>query len=124
MHNTVRTLLTTASSAVLLASIAISTLSVANADEAADVTEGKAIAFSKKLGNCLSCHAIDDGVMPGDIGPPLIAMKARFPDREALKNQIYDARTANPETFMPPFGAHEILTESELDKVVSYIHSL
>lgn len=124
MRNTVRTVLFSASSAVLLGSIMISTLSVANADEAADITEGKEIAFSKKLGNCLSCHAIADGVMPGNIGPPLIAMQARFPDRETLKNQIYDARIANPETFMPPFGAHEILTESELEKVVTYIHSL
>ena len=124
MRNTVRTMLTAASSAVLLGSIAVSTLSVANADEAADMAEGKEIAFSTKLGNCLSCHAIADGVMPGNIGPPLISMKARFPDREALKSQIYDSREANPETFMPPFGAHEILTESELEKVVTYIHSL
>ncbi len=124
MRNTVRTLLTAASSAVLLGSIAVSTQSVANADEAADIAEGKEIAFSKKLGNCLSCHEIADGVMPGNIGPPLLAMKARFPDREALRSQIYDSRVANPETFMPPFGAHEILTESELEKVVTYIHSL
>ncbi|MCB1754903.1 MAG: sulfur oxidation c-type cytochrome SoxX [Gammaproteobacteria bacterium] len=117
-------MLAAASSAVLFGSIATSVISVANADEASDIAEGKEIAFSTKLGNCLSCHAIEGGEMPGNIGPPLLAMKARFPDREKLKSQIYDSRVANPTTIMPPFGAHEILTADELEKVVSYIHSL
>jgi sulfur-oxidizing protein SoxX len=30
----------------------------------------------------------------------------------------------NPNTMMPPFGRHEIMTEAEIDKVVEFIHSL
>ena len=67
---------------------------------------------------------MDDGSLPGNIGPPLIAMKARFPDKSALRAQIYDSRVRNPNTIMPPFGPHEIISESEIDKVTEYVWSL
>jgi len=51
-------------------------------------------------------------------------MKMRFPDREVLKAQIADPRVRNPNTNMPPYGAHYILTDQELDWVVDYVHSL
>ncbi len=124
MRNTVRVILTAASSAVLFGAVALTATGVASADEAADISKGKEIALDRKKGNCLGCHAMDGGEMPGNIGPPLLAMKTRFPDREKLKAQIGDPRIANPNTIMPPFGAHEILTADELDKVVTYIHSL
>jgi sulfur-oxidizing protein SoxX len=53
-----------------------------------------------------------------------MAMKQRFPDREVLRAQIWDARGRNPRTIMPPFGAHGILTPEEVDLVTDYIHSL
>ncbi len=124
MQNTIRAMLSLASGVVLLSSIAVASVNPAIADEAADIVKGKQIAFNRKLGNCLTCHAMDDGEMPGNIGPPLVVMKARFPDREVLKNQIFDSRIKNPNTIMPPFGAFEILTAEELDLVVTYIHSL
>ena len=41
------------------------------ADSSADViAEGKRLAFDRQKGNCLSCHLIEDGVMPGTHGPP------------------------------------------------------
>jgi sulfur-oxidizing protein SoxX len=51
-------------------------------------------------------------------------MKARFPDKKAMRDQIWDATVRNPNTMMPPFGKHKILTEKELDKVVDYIYTL
>ena len=94
------------------------------ADDAKKIEEGKKLSFDTKKGNCLACHMIIGGEMPGNIGPPLIAMKARFPDVAKLRAQIADSREMNPNTIMPPFGAHGILTDDELDKVVAYIHSL
>jgi sulfur-oxidizing protein SoxX len=88
------------------------------------VAEGKKIAFHRKKGNCLACHAIEGGNLPGNIGPPLVNMKERYPDKQALRMQIYDATKNNPNTIMPPFGKHEILTSKELDKVVEYIWTL
>lgn len=89
-----------------------------------NIEEGKKIAFSRPKGNCLACHMIIGGASPGNIAPPLIAMKARFPDKQVLRDQIQDASKRNPETSMPLFGRYEILTEAELDKVVDYIYSL
>ncbi len=53
------------------------------------ISEGKKLTFDRKKGNCLACHMIDDGELAGNNGPPLLAMKARFPDREVLFHQIY-----------------------------------
>ncbi len=89
-----------------------------------NLAEGKKLAFSRPKGNCLACHMIKGGESPGNIAPPLIVMKARFPDKQVLKEQIWDASKRNPDTSMPLFGRHEILTAAELDKVVDYIHSL
>lgn len=92
--------------------------------EAKKEMTGKELAFDRGLGNCLACHMIAGGELPGNIGPPLITMKARFPDREKLKAQIADARVANPNTIMIPFGPMGILTDAELDRVVDFIHEL
>jgi sulfur-oxidizing protein SoxX len=86
--------------------------------------EGKKIAFDRKKGNCLACHMMADGEAPGNIAPPLVAMKARFPEKAKLKAQIWDAQKANPETVMPPFGSHKILSNAEIDKIVEYVWGL
>lgn len=88
------------------------------------VAEGKKIAFNRKKGNCLACHHIAGGALPGNIAPPLVAMQDRFPDKAKLRAQIWDSTVANPNSMMPPFGRHQILTEEEIDKVVEFIYSL
>lgn len=88
------------------------------------VVEGKQIAWDRKKGNCLACHVMADGRLPGNIGPPLVAMKARFPEKAKLSEQIWDATKKNPNSMMPPFGRHEILTEEEIDKIVEYVYTL
>ncbi len=97
---------------------------VSAAAQADAISEGKEIAFNRTLGNCLACHKADDGKMPGNVAPPLIGMKARFPDKKVLRDQIWDATVKNPNSMMPPFGKHGILTENQIDKVVEYIHTL
>lgn len=91
---------------------------------AGSIEDGKKAAFDRKKGNCLACHMMGDGESPGDIGPPLVAMKARFPDRAKLRAQIWDATVANPESIMLPFGRHHILSEAEIDQVVDYLYTL
>ena len=88
------------------------------------VAAGKAIATGRSQGNCLACHMIEDGASPGNIGPPLLAMKARYPDKTKLRAQIWDATVANPESAMVPFGRLKVLTDDEIDKVVEYIWTL
>jgi sulfur-oxidizing protein SoxX len=89
-----------------------------------DIAKGKELAFDRKKGNCLACHQIEGGSLPGNIGPPLVAMKARFPDFNKLKTQITDARINNPNTIMPPFGPNYILTEQEINLVAEFVYTL
>lgn len=110
---------------VLIAGLGIANLSLA-ADDAKEPA-GRGLVFNKAKGNCLACHAIPNdpkAESPGNIGPPFVAMKARFPDRNKLRAQIWDSMVANPKTVMPPFGKHQILTEQEIDQVADYIYSL
>ena len=96
-------------------------ISVASADA---IAEGKKIAFDRKKGNCMTCHIMAGSTLAGNIGPPLVAMKARYPDKAKLRAQIWDATAANPDTIMPPFGLHRIMTDEEIDLVTEYVHSL
>lgn len=88
---------------------------------------GKDIAFNRSKGNCLACHAmptLSDAESPGQYGPPLIAMSARFPDKARMRAQIWDATTFNAASSMIPFGKHGVLTEAEIDKVTDFVYGL
>ncbi|MFZ5578842.1 MAG: sulfur oxidation c-type cytochrome SoxX [Pseudomonadota bacterium] len=124
MRTITRILAASVSATALIGALAVAT--PAMAEEKAEKKEptGKEIAFNNSKGNCLACHMIAGGDQPGTMGPPLLAMKARYPDRKALYDVIYDPRTKFPGTAMPPIGAHGILTKDELEKVVDFIHSL
>jgi sulfur-oxidizing protein SoxX len=110
--------------AVIASSLTLLPAAQADSHGAAMLEEGKKIAFTRAQGNCLACHYIEGGESPGTIAPPLVAMKSRFPDIAALRAQIWDATEANPESSMPPFGRHGILSEDEIDKVVEFIWAL
>lgn len=76
---------------------------------------------------CLPCHAmptLPEAVSAGNLGPPLIAMSARFPDKQALRARVWDAVTSQPDTAMPSFGKHKVLTEAQLDQLVDFIYGL
>ena len=85
---------------------------------------GKQLAFERAKGNCLACHQIADGELPGTLGPPLMAMQQRYPDRVALVQQICDATISNPDTRMPPFCRHGILTSEEVELIVDFLYTL
>ena len=123
MRMTVHILTTTASIAAIVGCLGFIP-TIANADEAADLAKGKALSFDRKMGNCLACHMIEGGELAGNIGPPLIAMKARFPDYDVLRAQIYDARVKNPNTIMIPFGPQAVMSDNEIDLVARFIHTL
>jgi len=106
----------------ILASALVAPL--ASAADADAIAKGKAIAWDRKKGNCLTCHMMDGGQQAGNVGPPMVAMKARYPNKSDLRAQIWDPTKRNPMTSMPPFGRNHILTEEEIDLVTEYIHSL
>jgi sulfur-oxidizing protein SoxX len=84
---------------------------------------GAALAFDRNKGNCLTCHAIKGGDAPGNVGPALSDMKARFPDRKALAAVIFDETKRNPQTVMPPFGRNLILTNQEIEAVIDFLYT-
>lgn len=95
-----------------------------NAGASSTVEQGKLIAENRNKGNCLSCHFVQGAEMTGTVAPPLISMKLRYPDPAVLRSQIWDATAQNPESAMPPYGRHSILTEEEIDLVLEYVYSL
>lgn len=110
----------------LIASLGLASTGFA-AEDVAEKADGRSLAFDKKAGNCLACHAIPSepkAESPGNIGPPLANIKERYPDRAKLRAQIWDATVANPNSVMPPFGRNKILTEQEIDLVTDYIRGL
>ena len=97
---------------------------VAAEESASVVDQGREAAFDRQKGNCLACHQIEGGDLAGNIGPPLIAMQQRFPDKGRLRAQIWDPTLSNPATIMPPFGLHGILTEQEIDQITEFVYPL
>lgn len=110
----------------LVASLGLASLGFA-AEGVTEQADGRSLAFDRTKGNCLSCHAIPGEPKveaPGNIGPPLVKMKERYPDRAKLRAKIWDETAVNPDSVMPPFGRNKILTEQEVDLVTDYIQGL
>jgi L-cysteine S-thiosulfotransferase len=91
---------------------------------AQSAAEGQKIAFDRGKGNCLTCHDIKGGDLPGSIGPALKDIKSKYPDRNDLVAILYDETKRNPQTVMPPFGRNRILTESEINAIVDFLQTL
>jgi L-cysteine S-thiosulfotransferase len=106
----------------LLIGAAAAPPSPASAQSAA--AEGQKIAFDRGRGNCLTCHDIKGGDLPGTIGPALKDIKSKYPDRNDLVAIITDETKRNPQTVMPPFGRNRILTEQEINAVVDFLQTL
>ena len=86
--------------------------------------EGQKIAFDRGKGNCLTCHEIKGGDLPGTIGPALKDIKSKYPDRSELVAILTDETKRNPQTVMPPFGRNRMLTEQEINAVVDFLQTL
>lgn len=88
-----------------------------------DPARGKQIAQARNRGNCLACHAMKEGTQPGTRGTDLRSFgNTQRSDAEAYA-MVYDMRTINPDTLMPPFGTNEILNDQEIRDVVAFLQS-
>jgi sulfur-oxidizing protein SoxX len=88
------------------------------------VAEGQKLAFDRGKGNCLTCHVIKGGDLPGTIGPELKDIKSKYPERSELVAILTDETKRNPQTVMPPFGRNRILTEQEINAIVDFLQTL
>lgn len=106
----------------VLAAIAgaiLGALALAPAPAAAAPSEGQKLAQQ----HCEQCHEIKGIQDFGNIGPSLIEVKKRYPDRKAVAAIIYDETKLNPQTVMLPFGRNLILTKKEIDVIVDYLYA-
>ena len=101
---------------------ALASAGSAHAQSAA--AEGQKLAFDRSKGNCLTCHVIKGGDLPGSIGPELVGIKGKHPNRDELIAIVTDETKRNPQTVMPPFGRNRILTEQEINAVVDFLQTL
>ena len=106
--------------AVLLAALSCAAVAQGREDS------GRQLALDKNKGNCADCHQFpnDSRVETrATVGPPLSGIKSRFTSRIALTSLVKDPMTINPDTIMPPYGRHRILTEREIDAIVDYLYT-
>jgi L-cysteine S-thiosulfotransferase len=109
----------------LVSALVIGTLASASPVSAQSaVSQGQRLAFDRSKGNCLTCHEIKGGDLPGTIGPPLKDIKSKYPDRNELVAIVADETKRNPQTVMPPFGRNRILTHQEINAVVDFLQTL
>jgi sulfur-oxidizing protein SoxX len=115
----------TVSAAMVAAPVYASTDAAAAEALAKRVEEGKKLAFDRSQGNCLACHMIPGGTSPGNIGPALIAMKLRYPDRQKLFDKLWGTEElAVKYSMMPFFGRNGVLSDEEINKIVDYMYTL
>lgn len=93
----------------------------------AQAPDGKKLFDDPRRGNCGACHvwsaAAPVSVLP-PIGPSLVGIKARYADGKKLRDVIRDASALNPDTVMPPYGRHRILTDVEINAIAGYVETL
>ena len=110
--------------ALFLALLVAAPLSAGSAHAQSAATEGQKLAFDRSKGNCLTCHVIKGGDLPGTIGPELVDIKSKYPNRDDLVAILNDETKRNPLTVMPPFGRNRILTDKEINAVVDFLQTL
>lgn len=110
--------------AVLVTLALFAGAAVAPARAQSAVANGQKLAFERGKGNCLTCHVIKGGDLPGTIGPELKDLRTKYPDRNELAAIIFDETKRNPQTMMPPFGRNRILTEQEISAIVDFLQTL
>ncbi len=75
------------------------------------------------IGYCQQCHEVKGIEDFGNIGPSLIGLKTRYPDRKEVVAIVNDEAKRNLQTVMPPFGRNLILTKQEIDTIVDYLYN-
>jgi sulfur-oxidizing protein SoxX len=103
-----------------------------------DPARGRAIVADRQVGLCLLCHSgpFPEERFQGDIAPSLAGAGSRWSEAE-LRLRIVDSGQMNPKTIMPSYYKTEglervapafrgktILSEQQIEDVVSYLATL
>lgn len=107
---------------------------------AGDPAKGAEVFVSRKLGNCLACHANKDrekDLFHGNVGPELDGVADRWSAEELRAIVINSKKVINEESVMPSFYSLEvgedvaekfvgktILSAEQVEDVVAYLTTL
>lgn len=90
-----------------------------------DPEKGRQLVLSRKNGGtCVACHIVPGAKLAGNVGNDLSMLGENGYSDEYLFNYIYDARRFNPNTLMPPWGAHGLLSLEDIAHIVAYLKTL
>jgi len=74
---------------------------------------------------CQACHQFEGTTQAGTVGPPLLAMKERFPDSKKLYEIIYDPHVAiKSDAMMPPFGRNGLVDQDQIQLMIDFLYTL
>ena len=94
---------------------------------AGDPKNGEKLAFDRgRGGSCVACHVMGKTTpaMPGNVGPDLSTVGTWGRTEQWLFNYVYDPRGVNPNSVMPPWGAHKIFSVQEIQDIVAFMKTL
>lgn len=92
-----------------------------------DPEKGAKLAFDRaRGGSCVACHIMGPKTpaLPGNVGPDLSTYGTWGRDDQQTFNYIYDPRSANPDSVMPPWGAHKLYSVEEIKDIVAFLKTL
>lgn len=92
-----------------------------------DAAKGEKLAFDRSRGgSCVACHVLGPKTpeMPGNVGPDLSELSKLERSDSYLFNYINDPRIYNPDSVMPPWGAHGVFNEAEIKDIVAFLKTL
>ena len=72
--------------------------------------------------NCQQCHEVKGIGDFGNVGPSLVDLKSRYPNRRDVLAIISDETKRNELTVMPPFKRNLILDQQEIEAIVDYLY--
>lgn len=92
---------------------------------AGDPEKGKRLVGDRSRGGgCVTCHILPGQPLPGNVGPNLSNYAELGRPDEFIFTYVYDARTYNPATVMPPWGTNGVFTADEIKDIVAYLKTL
>ncbi|MEQ1590825.1 MAG: sulfur oxidation c-type cytochrome SoxA [Thiobacillaceae bacterium] len=92
-----------------------------------DIKNGEKLAFDRtRGGSCVACHIMGKTTpaLPGNIGPDLSTIGTWERSDQWLFNYVYDPRSVNPQSMMPPWGANKLFNVQEIHDIVAFLKSL
>lgn len=94
---------------------------------AGDPGNGEKLAFDRtRGGSCVACHVMGKTTpaLPGSVGPDLSTVGIWGRSDQWLFNYVYDPRSVNPQSLMPPWGAHQLFSAQEIQDIVAFLKTL